>query len=421
MRPRGPRLGELLERRGTLSREQLLRALRHQKVVGGKLGTCLLEIDALAEDELLRALGEQQNVQFATPDDLRNVPAEVRAVVPGKVSKGRFAVPVRATSTQVEVAMIDTRDLAALDELAFVTGRRVRPLIASEARVFEALEKYYGLEAPTRFAKLVDRLNRARFLWGSREKAKSSDQLQWDPALGVRPPGEVTPAPGSAALEPPPVTEAILTAPPELAPASTPRSPHEFAPRVDVPLPSPRPAAVVALPSSPPPPPPKPSGPMPLAEAERRLLEPEDADAIGRILIDAMSGRVRAAALFRTRRQEIQGWLGHGLDVERLASIRIPLDRPSVFFTLREGGSLLRGPLAELPAHAELRGLLGSNVSSDLLLMPLRVRDRLAAALLVVPDPAAPAGDTLADLQSLAAKAAIALELCIMRKKLHKA
>lgn len=420
MRPRGPRLGELLERRGTLSREQLLRALRHQKVVGGKLGTCLLEIDALAEDELLRALGEQQSVPFATPDDLRNVPAEVRAVIPGKVSKGRFAVPVRATSTQVEVAMIDTRDLAALDELAFVTGRRVRPLIASEARVFEALEKYYGLEAPTRFAKLVDRLNRARFLWGARENAKSSDQLQWDPALGVRPAGEPTPAPGSAALEPPLVTEAILTAPPELAPAPTPRTPHEFAPRVDVPVSAPRPAAAAPRPVPAPQAPPT-AGPMPLAEAERRLLEPEDADAIGQILIDAMSGRVRAAALFRAKRQEIQGWLGHGLDVERLASIRIPLDRPSVFFTLREGGSLLRGPLAELPAHAELRGLLGSNVSSDLLLMPLRVRDRLAAALLVVPDPAAPAGDTLADLQSLAAKAAIALELCIMRKKLHKA
>src|SRR5690606_33142985 len=82
MTVRGPRLGELLERRGTLSREQLLRALRHQKVVGGKLGTCLLEIDALAEDELLRALGEQHGVPFAAPDDLRNVAADVRTVVP---------------------------------------------------------------------------------------------------------------------------------------------------------------------------------------------------------------------------------------------------------------------------------------------------------------------------------------------------
>lgn len=413
MTARGPRLGELLERRGTLSREQLLRALRHQKVVGGKLGTCLLEIDALAEDELLRALGEQHGVPFAAPDDLRNVAADVRTVVPAKVAKGRFAVPVRASSTQVEVAMIDTRDLAALDELAFVTGRRVRPLIASEARVFEALEKYYGLEAPTRFSKLVDRLNRARFLWGAREKPKPADQLQWDPAIGIRPPAaSESDAPGETALEPPPVTEAILTAPPEIAPIDTPRPPHEFAPRVAAPEPVATPAPLA----------PRSTGPMPLAEAERRLLEPEDAEAIGRIVIEALTGRVRSAALFRTRRQEIQGWLGHGFDAERLAAIRIPLDRPSIFFTLREGGSLLRGPLAELPAHVELRGLLGATTaaSPDLLVLPLRVRDRLAAALLVVPE-TTPAAGSLSELQSLAAKAAIALELCIMRKKLHKA
>jgi hypothetical protein len=418
MRARGPRLGELLERRGALSRDQLLRALRHQKVVGGKLGTCLLEIDALAEDELLRALGEQQGVPFATPDELRNVAADVRSVVPAKVSKGRFAVPVRASSTQVEVAMIDTRDLAALDELAFVTGRRVRPLIASEARVFEALEKYYGLEAPTRFAKLVDRLNRARFLWGAREKTKPSDQLQWDPALGSSPANDAGAEAKAPLPEPPLVTEAILTAPPELPMPGVPRPPHEFAPRV-------APAAAATRPAPPPPPtPPPPSanrGPMQLDEAERRLLELEDAEAIGRVLIEAMSGRVKAAALFRTKRQEIQGWLGHGFDAERLESIRVPLDRPSIFFTLREGAPLLRGPLAELPAHAELRGLLGSSVGSDLVVLPLRVRERLAGALLVVPDAGSPSGDTLADLQSLAAKASIALELCIMRKKLHRA
>ena len=113
--------------------------------------------------------------------------------------------------------------------------------------------------------------------------------------------------------------------------------------------------------------------------------------------------------------------VGVDINADRLASIRIPLDRPSIFFTLREGGSLLRGPLAELPAHAELRGLLGSAASSDLLVLPLRVRERLAAALLIVPEATLGAGDTLAELQSLAAKAAIALELCIMRKKLHKA
>ena len=130
---RGTRLGELLEQRGVLARDQLLRALRHQKVVGGKLGTCLLEIDAVPEEEIVRALAEQQKVPAVTPEELRSVPADVRRLLPAKVARAHFVVPVRATSTQVEVAMIDTRDLRAISRRGGidvqdgqrVAGRRV--------------------------------------------------------------------------------------------------------------------------------------------------------------------------------------------------------------------------------------------------------------------------------------------------------
>ncbi|KAB2951765.1 MAG: hypothetical protein F9K18_14455, partial [Thermoanaerobaculia bacterium] len=186
MRSRGPRLGEILERRGALSREQLLRGLRNQKVVGGKLGTCLLEIDALPEEDLLAALAEQQGVPSAAPEELRSVPPDVLKVVPAKVARAHFAVPFRATGVQVHVALIDGRDLRALDELSFVTGRRVHAHVASEVRVLEALDRYYGEECPPRFTKLLDRLNRSRFLWGAREEPARSEQLQWDPRLGSR-------------------------------------------------------------------------------------------------------------------------------------------------------------------------------------------------------------------------------------------
>ncbi len=387
MRSRGPRLGELLERRGVLSRDQLLRALRHQKVVGGKLGTCLLEIDAVPEEEVVRALAEQQSVPWVSPEDLRAISAEVRSLLPAKVARAHFVVPVRATSTQVEVAMIDSRDLRALDELAFVTGRRVRPLVATEARILEALEKHYGEECPPRFAKLVERLDRTQFVRRNRDEPARPEQLSWDAGLGGRPTPAVDPAPSPAPVPaPPPAPHALAQAAPPPAPAA---------------------AAV--------------QGPLALAGIEQRLMNPDDADAVGRALIDAMAGRCGAAALFRQRGKELAGWFAHGLDAERLAALRVPLDRPSIFLTLREGAALHRGPLAELPAHLELIGLLGPRARQDLLALPLRVRDRLVAVLLVVPEAAAARSAQLAELQSLVTKASIALELCIMRKKLHRA
>ena len=77
MRTAALRLGELLEQRGQITRDQLLRALRNQKVVGGRLGTCLLEIEAVTEEQLCSALAQQQGAPCASPEDLRGIPDDV--------------------------------------------------------------------------------------------------------------------------------------------------------------------------------------------------------------------------------------------------------------------------------------------------------------------------------------------------------
>jgi hypothetical protein len=450
MRAQGSRLGEILERQGTLSREQLLRALRNQKVVGGKLGTCLLEIDALAEESLLKGLGEQQGAPTASPEDLRGVSDEVLAMVPPKVARAHQLVPFRATGTQLHIAMVDARDLRALDELSFVTARRVVAHVASEVRVFEALEKYYSGECPQRFAKLLDRLNRARFLWRDREEPPREEILQWDPGLSA--------GPGAAEENPSePVKSAPAPAPsaPPRRPAPPPivlpprRSPHEFAPRVPASPEVTAPIAGLAAKSAPPPAPaapprakapptPAPAAPAPapasapravekrpdgrtIEGAERLLLNPEDADAVGRTLVDFAAGIASAVALFQIRKSEICGWFGEGVDPTRLASFRLDFEQPSLFVALRDGAALHRGPLPDLAAHQELHDLFGAAGGADLTGLPLRVRDRLVAVLLVAPASGAHPTEALPELQRIVAKASIALELCIMRKKLRKA
>ena len=64
-----------------------------------------------------------------------------------------------------DLALMDPRNLSAQDEIAFASGKRVKVFVAEEMRVLEALEKYYHEECPSRFGLVLDRLNRARFLW----------------------------------------------------------------------------------------------------------------------------------------------------------------------------------------------------------------------------------------------------------------
>lgn len=435
MRARGPRLGEILEQQGTLTRDQLLRALRNQKVVGGKLGTCLLEIDALPEEDLLKGLAEQQGAPSVSPEELRGVARPVLDLVPAKVARAHQVVPFRSGGTQIHVAMIDARDLTALDELAFVTGRRVLAHVASEARLLEALDRYYGVECPQRFVKLLDRLNRSRFLWGAREEPQPAEMLQWDPGLGAR----------STSAHDNLVTAPVrLPATPPAPAAPSPRSTHEFAPRVAPPpppapapvpppvprsLPAPPAAGRPAAPPAPAPavaPPPEPA-PAParaaltIDAAEGRLLEPQDKDTVAAALVDFAATRAAAVALFQVRKDEVAGWAGTGVDAARLARFRVGLARPSLFIALQKGASVHRGPIGDLAEDADLRALFGARASGDLVGLPLRIRERLVGVLLVAPAEGSVELDVLAELQRVVAKASIALELCIMRKKLRKA
>ncbi|HEX2224851.1 MAG TPA: hypothetical protein VHN15_11655, partial [Thermoanaerobaculia bacterium] len=163
------KLGQLLVARGWITVQQLTRAIQNQNVVGGRLGTCLIEMDALSEENLLKGLSEQLGVPPVELDDLRMIPEEVRALVPEKLARRCRTVPFQVLGGRLDVAMMDPRNLSAQDEIAFASGKRLKVHVAHEARVFEALEKYFNEELPSRFGLLLDRLNRARYLWQGRK------------------------------------------------------------------------------------------------------------------------------------------------------------------------------------------------------------------------------------------------------------
>src|SRR6476661_8228675 len=159
------KLGQLLVARGWITVQQLTRALKNQNVAGGRIGTCLLEMDALTEELLLKGLSEQLGVPSAPADDLRGVPDEVLGLIPEKLARRCRAVPFRVEGGRLDLALMDPRNLSAQDEIAFASGKRVKVYVAEELRVLEALDKYYHEECPSRFGMVLDRLNRARFLW----------------------------------------------------------------------------------------------------------------------------------------------------------------------------------------------------------------------------------------------------------------
>lgn len=451
------KLGQLLVARGWITVQQLNRALQNQGVVGGRVGTCLLEMEAISEDNLLKGLSEHMGVPAVSLDDLRGIPDEVLALIPDKIARRCRAVPFRVVGSRLDVAMVDPRNLAALDEIAFASGKRINVHVANELRILEALERFYRDEMPSRLALLAERMNRARYFWERDKPAEPEmprglgdvELAPLGPLLEAGPPRRTRVAPAPAPPPPPPVrpapaapaqvrpaapappvapaaeTPAVRPAPPRPAMQTVTMTEEERA-ALGRPQPSARPAVSAggaASPEAPPAKPTPPSLPSPgsAEEVEAALGKTLDREEVARLVLGFVARSYSRAALFQVAKDRISAWMGQGeMDLPIFQKFSVGFDQPSLFLNLRQGSSLYLGPLPPMPAHRELARAWGGELPKDCILLPVRVKDRLVAILYAdggLKSGKGIGGIGLPQLQAVAAAAGAALERCILHRK----
>ncbi|HEV8579276.1 MAG TPA: hypothetical protein VGX68_09340 [Thermoanaerobaculia bacterium] len=426
------KLGQVLVARGWITVQQLTRALKTQNVAGGRLGTCLLEMDALQEDLLLKGLAEHLGLPAVSVEDLRGIPEEVLGLIPERLARRLRAVPFRVESGRLDVALLDPRNLSAQDEIAFASGKRVKVYVANEIRILEALERYYSEEFPSRFGMILDRLNRARFLW-ERPDEQTKPEVEEAPfGLFATPPRIKLPPPLPDLPPPRPVAPAVsaprstVPSPATLAAAAAPAAEPPAALKA-VPGAAPRPMTVALTPTeraelgavswvesaadrS-----------LPVAtsldEAEAALAGARDLDEVGEILLGFLARDHRRAALFQVSRDRVNGWKvrGTGIDHDAFAAFSIGFDQPSLFLNLRQGSGLYLGPLPPMPAHRQLARTWGGDLPRDCVMLPVRIKDRLV--MVIYADGAAGGPIELPQIQRLLNLATEAVERCILQRK----
>lgn len=157
------RIGEMLVQLGRIDSVQLKAALAHQRQWGGRLGGTLVHLGFVGELAFLEALGQQLGVPFVVIGD-REIPPKVLALVPRKLAQARRVLPLQVRAEgrrgQLVVALGDPADLGIIDELGFVTGLAVQPVLAGEADLDQALERHMGIpprpHAPSGFGARTD-------------------------------------------------------------------------------------------------------------------------------------------------------------------------------------------------------------------------------------------------------------------------
>lgn len=140
------RLGELLVRENLISLQQLQEAQNKQKHQGGKLGYHLTKLGFIEETELTSFLSKQYGVPAINLSEF-DIDKEVISLIPRSTAEKHQLVPVNRAGASLIVAMSDPSNIFAIDDIKFLTGYNIEVVVAAEAAIQEAIDKYYQEEA----------------------------------------------------------------------------------------------------------------------------------------------------------------------------------------------------------------------------------------------------------------------------------
>jgi type IV pilus assembly protein PilB len=137
------KLGELLLKENMVTPQQLQEALSHQRNNGGKLGKAFVSLGYVRDEEITSLLSRQYGVPSINLDHFEVDPAIIK-IIPAETARKYQILPLSRSGATLTIAMADPTNVFAMDDIKFMTGYNVEPVVASEISLEDAIEKYYG-------------------------------------------------------------------------------------------------------------------------------------------------------------------------------------------------------------------------------------------------------------------------------------
>ncbi|MCI0371858.1 MAG: type IV-A pilus assembly ATPase PilB [candidate division NC10 bacterium] len=136
------RLGDMLVKANLVTDEQLKKALQQQESQGGRLGTNLVKLGFISEDDITSFLSKQYGVPSINLSHFE-IDGAVIKLIPGEIAQKHMIVPINRTGSVLTVAMADPSNIFTIDDIKFMTGFKVEPVVAAESSIKNAINKYY--------------------------------------------------------------------------------------------------------------------------------------------------------------------------------------------------------------------------------------------------------------------------------------
>jgi len=148
------KLGEILVRENLISPQHLREALDYQREHGGRLGFNLVKLGLVSDDMITAVLSRQYGIPSVNLD-LFQIDAQVLHLIPQEVAQKYFVLPLSRVGASLTLAMVDPTNVFAMDDVKFMTGLNVEPVVVAEASIQQAISKYYGTSREIELASIA--------------------------------------------------------------------------------------------------------------------------------------------------------------------------------------------------------------------------------------------------------------------------
>lgn len=137
------KIGQILLNRNIISKGQLQEALDIQNNTGEKLGEILIKKGYISDETLMELVSFQRGFEVV---DLNKIQDQIDPSVANIISKDfafkRKVFPFNLVDSTLHVAMIDPRDINAIDEIRLLTGYNVKPFISTRKNIEDTIRMY---------------------------------------------------------------------------------------------------------------------------------------------------------------------------------------------------------------------------------------------------------------------------------------
>src|SRR5262245_18430213 len=151
------KLGETLLRENLITPQKLKEALDYQRIHGGRLASTMVKLGMLTDEEVPAVLSRQYGVSSVNLDLLDVDPASV-SLVPQETAERYMVLPLSRVGSTLSLAMVDPTNVFAIDDIKFMTGLSVEPVVVSETTLTHAVAHYYGTSRELELARVMEDL-----------------------------------------------------------------------------------------------------------------------------------------------------------------------------------------------------------------------------------------------------------------------